>query len=188
MKGLIEKIKSGLYRYQEADHGYIARFTDIHKFMSAVEKVRDAGVKEFDTFTPFPVHGLEKAMGLPRSWVNFVTLIMGLVGLSLAVSLMLYVDLISWPMNIGGKPHFAWPAYIPISFELTVLIGGLSTVGAVIYLGRLGKINRPLPARGVTTDSMAIWVGDKIGKEKFDSIIAGLADETFEISETEAKS
>ncbi|RME87841.1 MAG: DUF3341 domain-containing protein [Candidatus Hydrogenedentota bacterium] len=183
--GLIQKIKEGLFRYQEADHGYIARFSDVHKFLKAVENARDAGVKELDTFTPFPIHGLEKAMGIKRSWINFWTLVFGLCGVTAAFSFMVFVDVFNWPMNIGGKPHFAWPAYIPISFELTVLFGGLGTVGALIYLGRLGKINRPLPARGVTSDTMALWVGDNIGKEKFDSIVAGLADETFEIQQGE---
>ena len=125
-------IKKGLFRYKEAQRGWVVPLQSSEALLEVAAKVRDSKIREFDCFTPFPIHNLEKAMGLSRSWVPFITLIFGIFGALLAFFFMTYVDSFDWPMNIGGKPHHSWPAYIPITFELTVLLGGLATQWGVL--------------------------------------------------------
>ncbi len=178
------EIKKGLYRYKEIDGGWVISIKNAPNLLKAAEKIRDAQqISYFDCFSPFPIHGLEKAMGLNRSWVPFFTLIFGLIGCVFAFSFMSYIDIFSWPMNIGGKPHFAWPAYIPITFEITILFAGLATVGAVVYLGRLGKISRSFPIKSVTSTDFAIWVGDKISQTELSSIVGDLAEKIIPVCE-----
>lgn len=177
-----KEIKEGLFRYEEADKGWVALVKDARTLLKAAEKVRDAGVKSFDCFSPFPIHGLEKAMGLPRSWVPFITLLFGLLGASFGFLAMTYIANVDWPIVYGGKPFFAWPSYIPVTFELTILLGGLATVGSVIYLGRLTNVNRKPVHPSVTQDGFAIWIGDDMSKDQVDKIVGDLAQEVFAIS------
>ena len=174
-------IKKGLYRFQETDQGWVVSIRNARDLLKAAERARDSKkISNFDCFSPFPIHGLEKAMGLSRSWVPFVTLIFGLLGCFAIFAFMTYVDVISWPMNIGGKPNFAWPAYIPITFEIMVLSAGLASVAAVIYLGRLGKGSRSAPTKAVTSTGFAIWIADKLPESEIklimgDDLVASIA-------------
>ena len=173
----LKEVKEGLYSYQEPSKGWVISIRSAGDLIKAAEKIKETGIKLFDCFSPFPIHGLDKAMGLKRSWIPFITLIFGLLGAISAFSFMTYVDVFAWPMNIGGKPHFAWPAYIPITFEITILFAGLSTVGAVIFLGKLGKISRKTITPSITSDGFAIWIGDDISKEKIEETLGSLAQE-----------
>lgn len=92
----------------------------------ACEELRDAGYKRFDAHTPFPVHGLERAMGLPPTKFPFLVLAGGVGGLVGAISLAYYTQAVDYPQNISGKLPFSYQAYIPIFFELTVLAAGLT--------------------------------------------------------------
>jgi hypothetical protein len=92
----------------------------------ACETLRDAGYREFDAHTPFPVHGLEKAMGLPKTKFPIMVFGAGAGGLVGAVALAYYTQEVWYPQNISGKVPFSWQAYIPIFFELTVLAAGLT--------------------------------------------------------------
>jgi hypothetical protein len=92
----------------------------------ACEELRDAGFKRFDAHTPFPVHGLEKAMGLPPTKFAYLPLVGGVAGLTGAISLAYYTQAVDYPQNISGKMPFSYQAYIPIFFELTVLLAGLT--------------------------------------------------------------
>ncbi len=174
--------KDGFYRYQETSKGWIIQIKNALNLLKAAEKIRDAGIKQFDCFSPFPIHGMEKAMGLNRSWVPFFTLFFGLLGGISIFGFMFYVDVIDWPMNIGGKPYFAWPAYIPIIFEVTVLFAGISSVVAVIYLGRLNNSCRKPPTNQITSDGFAIWIGEDISKNEVEKIVGELAESIWEIS------
>jgi hypothetical protein len=92
----------------------------------ACETLRDAGYREFDAHTPFPVHGLEKAMGLPKTKFPLLVFGAGVAGLAGAIALAYYTQHIDYPQNISGKLPFSYQAYIPIFFELTVLAAGLT--------------------------------------------------------------
>ncbi len=172
-----KEIKEGLFSYEEPAGGWVATFKKPTDLLKAATKVRDAGVGRFDCFTPMPLHGLDKAMGLKRSWVPFVTLVTGLLGAALELLYITYIDVFDWPIVYGGKPHFAFWGYIPILFEITVFFGGLSTVAAVIILGRLWCINRKPVAPGITSDTFAIWIGDNLTKEQVENLLSGLGAE-----------
>lgn len=112
----------------EADlFGMMGWFATPGELYHACESLRDAGYKDFDAHTPFPVHGLEKAMGLPPTKFPYMVFIAGLSGLAGAIALAYYTQDVWYPQNISGKLPFSWQAYIPIFFELTVLAAGLTT-------------------------------------------------------------
>ena len=96
-----------------------------------VKKVRKAGYKLHDVYTPFPIHGLDKAMGLGIRAFTTAGFLYAIFGTTTALSFMTWVFTKDWPVNIGGKPHFALPAWIPIMFEFTVLC---ACVGMVTYI------------------------------------------------------
>jgi hypothetical protein len=101
-----------------------AMYTDDDVLMSAVKKVRQENHHIEEVYTPFPVHGLDKAMGLEPTRLAITAFMYGCVGLSVAVSMMYYIMIVDWPQNIGGKPSFSFienmPAFVPIMFEMTV--------------------------------------------------------------------
>ncbi|NVO29867.1 DUF3341 domain-containing protein [Hymenobacter lapidiphilus] len=96
-------------------------FEDEDVLLHAVENVREAGVKIYEVFTPFPIHGIDDALGIERSRLPIAAFFFGLTGLSFALWMQIYMLGFDWPMIIGGKPHIALPAFIPVTFELTVL-------------------------------------------------------------------
>jgi hypothetical protein len=95
-------------------------FEDEDVLLHAVDNVRAAGVKIYDVFSPYPVHGIDDALGIERSRLPIAAFFYGLCGLSFALWMQIYMLGFDWPMIIGGKPHIALPAFIPVSFELTV--------------------------------------------------------------------
>jgi hypothetical protein len=101
-----------------------AIFDDDDVLLSAVKDLRDAEYHIEEIFTPFPVHGLEKAVGIPNTRIAIMAFIYGVIGLSFATWMMNYMMIADWPQNIGGKPSFSFaenmPAFVPIMFELTV--------------------------------------------------------------------
>lgn len=103
----------------------------------AVKKVRMAGYKIHDVYTPFPVHGLDYAMGLRETSLHTAGFIYGITGTATALGCMSWIFTSDWPLNIGGKPHFALPAFIPITFELTVLFSAVGMVLTFCYLCQL---------------------------------------------------
>ena len=125
-------------------HGLIATFDTPADVMHAAEKVRDAGYKSWDCITPFPVHGLEAAMGLRRSLLPWIVLAMGLTGAALGFGLQWWVHEVAYPLVISGKPYVAWPAYIPITFEVAVLFAALGAVFGMLGLNGLPMHHHPL--------------------------------------------
>lgn len=115
----------------------VASFDDEAVLFPAVKKVRAAGYKIHDVYTPFPVHGLDHAMGLRETSLHTAGFIYGITGTTTALSFMSWVFTTDWPMNIGGKPHFPLPAFIPITFELTVLFSAVGMVLTFCYLCQL---------------------------------------------------
>jgi len=110
----------------------VGTFSDADRMMGAVRPLRASGVSILDVFAPYPVHGLDRAMGLRRTRLPLVTLLMGAVGLAFALTFQYYTAVFDWPLDVGGKPENSTLAFVPICFELTVLIGGLGTVGAFL--------------------------------------------------------
>lgn len=103
----------------------------------AVEKVRNSGYKLHDVYTPFPVHGLDKALGHKDTDLHVAGFIYGITGTCTAVGFMSWIFTADWPINFGGKPHFALPAFIPITFETTVLFAAVGMVLTFCYLNQI---------------------------------------------------
>lgn len=178
----IAEIKRGLFSYEEATQGFVASFKSAGDLLKAATKTREANVKLFDCFTPCPIHGLDHAMGLHRSWIPVMTFLGGIMALILSLTYIWYIDVINWPIVFGGKPFFSWPAYVPILFEMTIYFAAVFTVVSVLILGRLGSINRKLPVPGVTSDVFAIWLGDpNLTKSDVERILGGLNAQISEV-------
>lgn len=103
----------------------------------AVEKVRNSGYKLHDVYTPFPVHGLDKALGHKDTDLHVAGFIYGITGTSTALGFMSWIFTSDWPTNFGGKPNFALPAFIPITFETTVLFAAVGMVLTFCYLNQI---------------------------------------------------
>jgi hypothetical protein len=112
----------------------VGNFDDEAVLFPAVKKIRRAGYRIHDVFTPFPIHGLDKAMGLRDTSLHTAGFIYGITGTATAVGFITWALTIDWPFNIGGKPHFSLPAWIPITFELTVLFASIGMVLTFCYL------------------------------------------------------
>src|SRR4051794_39805037 len=142
-----------------AERFLVGSFSEPGGMLASVATLRGAGVVIHDVFAPYPVHGLDEAMGIRRSRLPFATLLAGLVGLSFALVFQYYTAVFDWPLDVGGKPENSTLAFVPICFELTVLIGGLATVGAFFLRARLfpGKA-ASLATAGVTDDVFALVV------------------------------
>lgn len=128
-------------------------FDDDDVVLKAVREVRESGVRIHEVYTPFPIHGLDVALGHPRSRLGIVAFMFGLSGLLTAFLLMSYTEKFDWPMIIGGKDSFSYPIYIPIAFELTVLFTALGMVSTFIISNNMGPTVRPLMFDLRTTDN-----------------------------------
>jgi mono/diheme cytochrome c family protein len=115
-------------------YGLSALFNTPDEIIRAASEISGAGYTHFDVNTPYPVHGMDKAMKMKPSTLGFVTLFFGLSGAVFALLFMFWVMTQDYPMIIGGKPFFALPAFIPITFEVTVLLATLSTVIGMIAI------------------------------------------------------
>ena len=137
----------------------VATFPHVDGLLRAVRQARREMLRVYDVFAPFPVHGLDEAMGIRQTRLAKVTLVAGLTGLACALTLQFYANVLDWPIDVGGKPDNSLLAFIPISFELTVLFAGLTTVAAFLLRTRLYP-GKPvwLPDPGVTNDVFAVVV------------------------------
>lgn len=115
----------------------VACYDDEEVLFPAIKKVRASGYKLHDVFTPFPVHGLDHAMGLKETDLHVAGFIYGIAGTSTAVGFMTWIFTTDWPLNFGGKPHWSLPAFIPITFELTVLFAAVGMVLTFCYLNQI---------------------------------------------------
>jgi hypothetical protein len=125
-------------------YGVMGEFETPEKLIHAVEKVREAGYRRFEAFSPFPVEGLSHAMGLKRNLVPLITLIGGLSGGLGGFGFQYWVAAITYPLNIGGRPFNSWPAFIPVTFELTILGAALSAVFGMLALNGLPQPHHPV--------------------------------------------
>jgi len=126
------------------------------QILNATKAARKAGLKVVDAYTPYAVHGLDKAMGLKPSKLTWVCFLAGLGGGSSMLALMIYTSAISWPLNVGGKPFASVPAFIPVTFEATVLCAALTTVLAFFVRSKLFPGKRVVPLERVTDDRFAL--------------------------------
>lgn len=144
-------------------------FDDEAVLFPAVKKVRTAGYKIHDVYTPFPVHGLDKALGMRETSLHTAGFIFGLLGTTTALGCMSWIFTKDWPLNIGGKPHLPLPAFIPITFELTVLFSAVGMVLTFCYLCQLAPFVKKHHFHPRATDDlfvMAVECTSKTNEEE----------------------
>jgi len=144
-------------------YGLTALFQTPDEIVHAAKKVQDSGYKKYDVHTPYPVHGMDAAMKLKPSNLGYVTLIFGLSGAAFALLFMYWAMSKDYPMIIGGKPFFALPAFIPITFEITVLLATLATViGMLTFYFKFPNNSQPLHdtpyMKAVSSDKYGICI------------------------------
>jgi hypothetical protein len=137
--------------------GVCGFFDDSHALLEAARKTKAANYGSFDTFSPFPIHGMDDAMGLKRSPIPYV-IGAGLTGFAVAFGLQYWTSAVDWPLIVGGKPFNSWPAFVPVMFELTVLFGGLATFGALIFFCKLPNVKRRAVDPSITRDRFALLI------------------------------
>ncbi|HAK11417.1 MAG TPA: DUF3341 domain-containing protein [Chitinophagaceae bacterium] len=150
-------------------------FDEEDTLFAAVKKVRTAGYKIHDVYTPYPVHGLDKALGLRETSLHTAGFIYGITGTTTAISSISWIFTKDWPLNIGGKPHFALPAWVPIMFELTVLFAAVGMVLTFCYLCQLAPFVKKHHFHARATDDLFVMVIECSDKTNTDDLKAFLS-------------
>ncbi|HEX8334113.1 MAG TPA: DUF3341 domain-containing protein [Segetibacter sp.] len=149
----------------------VACFDDEEVLFPAVKKVRNAGYKIKDVYTPFPVHGLDHALGMRETSLHTAGFIYGITGTTTALTSMSWIFTKDWPLNIGGKPHLPLPAFIPITFELTVLFAAVGMVITFCYLCQLGPFVKKHHFHPRATDDLFVLVIECTSKTNIGDLI-----------------
>ena len=164
-------------------------FDDEMVLFPAVKNVRKKGYKIHDVYTPFAIHGLDKALGLRETSLHTAGFIYGMSGTATALGFISWVFTNDWPLNIGGKPHFALPAWIPIIFELTVLFASVGMVLTFCYLCQMAPFVKKHHFNLRSTDDlfvMVIEVGPRGNEEEIKAYLqsVGAKEINVQLAET----
>ena len=140
----------------------LAHFEDPDEMMHGIDKLQENNVSIYDVFTPMPIHGIEAKLGVKRSRLPIVAFLFGLTGTLTAISMIYYMLVYDWPMNIGGKPALAMPNFVPITFELTVLLASYGMGFTFFFANHLfpGRAPRVMDLRA-TNDRFVIAIDAK---------------------------
>ena len=152
---MLKKIKEKFFK---TTPGVVAFFENEKSLLNAAKVTYDSGYRNFDTISPFPVHGMDDVMRLKRSIVPWVTFSFGVLGCAFGTWFQYWTSAVNYPVNIAGKPFFSLPAFVPIIFELTVLFAGLATFVSILFLCKLPKINPPILDVDLTCHKFALLI------------------------------
>lgn len=125
-------------------YGVTGEFEDEEQLLAAAHGAYEAGYRDLDAFSPFPVEGLDEAIGFRQTRLPLVILAGGIIGLSGGYMLQYYISVISYPLNVGGRPLHSWPAFIPVTFEATILVAAIFAVLGMLGLNGLPEPYHPL--------------------------------------------
>jgi len=163
-------------------YGVMAEFADPTALVAAARQTYDAGYREFDSYSPFPIHELFDAMHCKDRRVPIIVLVGGIIGCAAGFGMQAWISAFDYPLNIGGKPYISWPMFIPVTFELTILFAALSAVFGMFILNGLPRpyhpvFNVPTFARGASREGffLAIEAVDpKFDREHTRAFLQGL--------------
>jgi hypothetical protein len=142
--GVVEQQETVQLESEKFLYGLIAEFEQPDDLLTAARRTREAGYRQIDAYSPFPVEELSEALGFRDFFIPIIMLVGGIVGALGGFGLLIYCMVFSYPLNIGGQPRYAWPIYIPITFECTVLLAAVSGVLAMFLLNRLPEPYHPV--------------------------------------------
>ncbi len=125
-------------------HGIMAEFEQPEQLLEAARRTYAAGYRKMDAYSPMPIEGLADAIGFTRNWVSVVVLVGGLAGCVGGFGLLWWIAMIAYPHNVGGRPFNSWPAFIPVTFECTVLLAALSAVIGMLMMNKLPMPYHPV--------------------------------------------
>jgi hypothetical protein len=125
-------------------HGLLAEFDTAADIFEAAIKCRDAGFTKWDVYTPFPIHGMDDAMGVKKSAVGWFTFCGGLTGFSAGMTMIWFMNKFDYPLVVGGKPLFTPLFAFPVSYEMTILLSAFGTLFGMFFLNQLPKLYNPL--------------------------------------------
>ena len=129
---------------QKPIYGYMAEFSDVTSLVAAAQRATAEGYKKVDAFTPFPIHELFDALEAHDKRLPFIVLLAGITGAFAGFGLCYWVSVIAYPLNIGGRPYNSWPSFIPVTFEVTILVAAFSCVIAMLALNGLPMPYHPV--------------------------------------------
>jgi mono/diheme cytochrome c family protein len=143
--------------------GYTAEFSSVDTLLAACRRVRDAGYTKTDAYTPFPVHGIDDALGIKPTVLPFIALGGGLTGTTIALAMQIWMNGIDYPYIISGKPFISLPAFIPVSFELTILLASFGAFFGMLVLNKLPRFSNPIFTNSrfdsATDDKFFLYIG-----------------------------
>ena len=144
-------------------YGLLAEFDNTTDVLHAAEKVRDAGFRKWDVYMPFPIHGMDRAMGLKNSRVGWFAFLGGVAGYTTGMLMIWWMNASDYALIVGGKPMFSPFSAFPPSYELTILFGAFGAIFGMLFLNRLPRLHHPLLknrrfASGVTHDKFFVVV------------------------------
>jgi len=125
-------------------HGVMAEFDDPQALLAATERAFEAGYRRMDAYSPYPIEELHHALGAPATKLPLIVLCGGLLGGGGGLLLQYWVSAIAYPLNVGGRPYFSWPAFVPVTFECTILGAVLSAVLGMLALNKLPMPYHPV--------------------------------------------
>jgi hypothetical protein len=125
-------------------YGLMAEFDDANALVAAAHRARLEGYRRMDAYSPFPIEELHEALGLPHTRLPLIVLLGGLVGCVGGYSLQYWAAAVAYPLNVGGRPLHSWPAFIPITFECTILVAALAAVFGMLGLNGLPMLYHPV--------------------------------------------
>src|SRR5271169_6756486 len=129
---------------EETIYGLMAEFATPEQLLEAARRTHEAGYRRIDAFAPFPIEGLAQAIGFERTRLPLVVMLGGIIGGCAGFSLQYYAAVVSYPINVGGRPMNSWPAFVPMTFEMTILFAAAAAVFGMLALNGLPTPYHPV--------------------------------------------
>lgn len=125
-------------------HGLMIEFVEPDQILDATRQAWNAGYRQMDAYTPYPVAGLPAALGLKRNWIPSIVFFGGLIGAAFGFVMQYYSMAVDYPLNVGGRPYNSWPVFIPITFEVLVLVAAFTAFFAMLFINGLPRPHHPV--------------------------------------------